>query len=421
MAIYHLSVKIISRGKGKSACAAAAYRAAEVIQNPWDGITHDFSHKTGVVASRIITPDSAPEWADNRVKLWQAAEVAETRKDARLGREIEIALPTELTLKQQRHLTEMFVIKNCVRKGMIADISYHDTGNGNPHAHIMLTDRPISKDGFTPQKNRDWNAKELVTTWRKNWQEAVNKELAEANILEHVSCETLKAQGINRLPTVHVGVFATALERKGISTERGNINRAIKTANAIYGGLSALAADARHEAILLSVEQQEPQAIIVTQKTEMTSKPEAEAAKKRKLEDHIEALKEKENEAWNIEDAGKTTDKRGEEARLEESAREAEAEKTAAPIEAEAVRVADWYESYSHEYVAALEPYKDTPAGKTIRAVIAAVSVALRDMPDDAPIPDMQVSQMWDISDGIDALAASRGRAKPYLDSDRGR
>ena len=138
MAIYHCSIKIISRGKGKSAVAAAAYRAGETLTNQFDGITHDYTRKGGVVHTEILLPDHAPaEYAD-RDTLWNAVEKIEKAKNAQLAREIELALPVELTREQNISLVREYIKQHFVAAGMCADICVHDTGSGNPHAHVIL-------------------------------------------------------------------------------------------------------------------------------------------------------------------------------------------------------------------------------------------------------------------------------------------
>ena len=154
MAIYHLSIKITSRGKGKSAVAAAAYRAAEKITNEYDGEIHDYTKKGGVVHTEILLPDHAPTKYKNRAILWNAVEKAETMKHAQFAREIEIAPPKELTLMQNKSLVREYVKEHFVNKGMCADIAIHDTGEGNPHAYILLTMRPIEQDGTWGTKSK---------------------------------------------------------------------------------------------------------------------------------------------------------------------------------------------------------------------------------------------------------------------------
>lgn len=147
MAIYHFEVKIISRGAGRSAVAAAAYQSGEQLYNDYDGITHDYTKKGGVLFSEIILPNIAPaEWVD-RQTLWNAVEEAEKPKDSRLARQLIVALPTELTMQEWLPMLRQFVQEQCVAKGLCADYAIHDTDNHNPHAHIMLTVRPLDANG----------------------------------------------------------------------------------------------------------------------------------------------------------------------------------------------------------------------------------------------------------------------------------
>ena len=152
IAIYHLSIKVISRGKGKSAVAAAAYRAGEKILCEYDGRLNDYTRKKGIVHTEIMLPDHAPREYTDRAVLWNAVEQTEKNKNSQLAREVEIALPVELTLSQNKSLVCEYVKRNFVEHGMCADICIHDTGAGNPHAHIMLTMRPIEQSG-------EWGAK----------------------------------------------------------------------------------------------------------------------------------------------------------------------------------------------------------------------------------------------------------------------
>ena len=214
MAIYHCSIKIISRGKGKSAVAAAAYRAGEKLTNDFDGETHDYTHKSGVVHTEILLPDHAPaEYADRAV-LWNEVEKIEKAKNAQLAREIEIALPRELTREQGISLVREYVKRHFVAAGMCADICLHDTGGGNPHAHIMLTMRPfaeggewgakqkkeyiLDKDGnkiYDPKKRQykckaipatDWNEQTKAEEWSAAWARLCNQALEQNGHAERV-------------------------------------------------------------------------------------------------------------------------------------------------------------------------------------------------------------------------------------------
>jgi len=240
IAIYHCSIKIISRGKGRSAVAAAAYRAAEKIVNQYDGEIHDYTKKGGVVHSEILLPDHAPTEYKDRAVLWNAVEKAERYKTAQLAREIEIALPVELTAEQNQNLVREYVNQHFVSVGMCADIAIHDTGEGNPHAHIMLTMRPI-ENGEWGAKSRtvdgvkiptvDWNEQTKAEVWREAWANAVNEELERQNHPARVDHRSYERQGIDQIPTIHLGTAAHQMEKRGIVTERGNINREIRALN----------------------------------------------------------------------------------------------------------------------------------------------------------------------------------------------
>ena len=259
MAIYHLSIKIISRGKGKSAVAAAAYRAGEKIRNEYDGMEHDYTRKGGVVHTEILLPDNAPAEYSDRAVLWNAVEKIERTKNSQLAREIEIALPVELTLLQNKSLVREYVKKHFVSAGMCADFCIHDTGGGNPHAHIMLTMRPFNEEKtwgdkqkkeyiLDPQGNKiydpkkrqykcksvpttDWNEQTRAEEWRAAWAETTNRYLEKLNHAERVDHRSYERQGIEQIPTVHLGVAAFQLEKRGIRTERGNLNHEIEITN----------------------------------------------------------------------------------------------------------------------------------------------------------------------------------------------
>lgn len=265
MAIYHLSIKIISRGKGKSAVAASAYRSGEKIKNEYDGIVHDFTRKGGIAYTEILLPQNAPEEFSNRSVLWNSVEKIEKSKNSQLAREIEIALPKELNREKQIELVRKYVKENFVKVGMCADIALHDKNDGNPHAHILLTMRPLNEDKTWGAKSKkeyildengekiklkngnyktkkidtvDWNEQDKAEEWRKSWADITNKYLEENSIQEKVDHRSYQRQGIEQIPTIHLGVSATQMERKGIATDRGNINREIKHQNAILREIS---------------------------------------------------------------------------------------------------------------------------------------------------------------------------------------
>ena len=260
IAIYHCSIKIVSRGKGKSAVAAAAYRSGEKLTNEWDGLTHDYTKKGGVVHSEILLPAHAPPAFSDRSTLWNSVELSEKSNNAQLAREVEIALPVELSREEQTRLVREYCSSQFVSKGMIADFNLHDTGGGNPHAHILLTMRPLDEKGSWLPKSKkeyvldengekirlpsgryktrkvdlvDWNNRENVEVWRRAWADLANEFLAQNDRPERIDHRSYERQGIDQIPTVHVGVSATQMEKKGIVTERGELNRSIKAANRI--------------------------------------------------------------------------------------------------------------------------------------------------------------------------------------------
>ncbi|EUB18766.1 MobA/MobL family protein [Shuttleworthella sp. MSX8B] len=258
MAIYHLCIKIISRSKGKSAVAASAYRSGETIKNEYDGIVHDFTRKGGITHTEILLPQNAPQEFSDRGTLWNSVERIEKSKNSQLAREIEIALPKELDNEKQIELVQEYVKEKFVKVGMCADIALHDKNDGNPHAHILLTMRPLNEDKTWGAKSKkeyildnngekiklkndnyktkkidtvDWNEQDKAEQWRKAWADIANKYLEENSIQEKVDHRSYQRQGIEQIPTIHLGVSASQMEKKGIATDRGNINREIKHQN----------------------------------------------------------------------------------------------------------------------------------------------------------------------------------------------
>ena len=182
MAIYHLEAKIISRGTGRSAVAAAAYMGCDVITNEYDGITHDYTRKGGLVWEHIFLPAQAPpEWSD-RGTLWNAVERAEKTKDSRLARELIVALPLELPAEEWKAILTEYITEHFVSDGMCADVAIHDTDGHNPHAHILLTVRPLDENGrwqYKTQKEylcvrngeeRGFTAQEFLQAQRDGWE-----------------------------------------------------------------------------------------------------------------------------------------------------------------------------------------------------------------------------------------------------------
>ncbi len=234
MAIFHLSVKVISRASGRSAVAASAYRAGERLHDERLDRDHDFTNKDGVVHSEILLPkDAPPEFAD-REKLWNAVEAAEKRKDAQLSREVEFAIPREMNKSQGIALARDFVKTEFVEKGMIADLNVHwdigKDGLAKPHAHVMLTMREVGKDGFGA-KVREWNKADLVEQWRERWADHVNQRLAELDIDARVDHRSLEAQGIGLEPQDKIGPAASRMGARGLEAERIEEHRAVAQRN----------------------------------------------------------------------------------------------------------------------------------------------------------------------------------------------
>jgi len=227
MAIFHLCAKMIGRSAGRSATAAAAYRAGCRIEDARTGEVFDYTRRSGVREAFILAPADAPAWVANRAALWNRAEAAEKRKDAQVAREVEISLPSELPHEERRRLVVEFIQSEFVVQGMVADVAMHAPGREgdkrNEHAHILLTLRALATDDFG-QKNRDWNRTELLERWRARWAAMVNERLAAAGLDSRIDHRSLEAQGIaDRPPTEHLGPAASALERRGIDTERGEV------------------------------------------------------------------------------------------------------------------------------------------------------------------------------------------------------
>jgi hypothetical protein len=243
VAIFYMDVKVIGRSSGRSAVGASAYRSGEKLRSNAvksaaygsgcklrDGeIVHDYRKKKGVVHSEIMLPENAPHEYKDRQTLWNAVESSEKRKDAQLARELIFALPREFDLEEQRGVMREYIQENFVNKGMIADFAIHPN-EGNPHAHIMLTTRNISRTGFS-EKNRDWNKKEILLEYRRAWTHIINNTFERKGLDERIDHRSYKEQGLDREPTIHLGHKAAALERQGIRTKLGDYNREVRQRN----------------------------------------------------------------------------------------------------------------------------------------------------------------------------------------------
>ena len=266
IAIYHCNIGIVSRGKGKSAVAAAAYRSGEKITNEWDGMTHDYTRKRGVVHTEILLPPHAPPSFSDRVALWNSVELYEKAGNAQLAREIDAALPIELSREEQIRLVREYCSSQFVSRGMCVDFAIHDTDSGNPHCHIMLTMRPLDERGAWAAKSKKeydldengerirlpsgrykthkvdltgWNDKGNALLWRKAWADISNAYLERAGHPERIDHRSNAERGIDELPTVHMGVAACQMEKKGIAPEKGELNRNIQKANRLIREIRA--------------------------------------------------------------------------------------------------------------------------------------------------------------------------------------
>jgi Ti-type conjugative transfer relaxase TraA len=243
MAIYHLHVKVIGRKSGSSAVASAAYRSGSRLRDERLDRSHDFSAKRGVVHSEVMLPENAPKEWGARERLWNDVEAFEIRKDAQLAREVEFAIPRELTQAQGIELARDFVRAEFVDRGMIADLNVHwdmaEDGMPKPHAHVMLTMRQVGvhgdENGFGP-KVRDWNRTEMLERWRERWAELANERLTELDIDARIDHRSLEAQGIALEPQSQIGapakrIGARRIEGEGLEADRAEMHREIARGN----------------------------------------------------------------------------------------------------------------------------------------------------------------------------------------------
>jgi hypothetical protein len=218
-------------------------------------VTHKYANRTGVAHTEILLPETAPLEYANRATLWNAVEKSEKRINSQTAREIEVALPVDLDRDEQIKLARDYAT-SFTHAGMCADLCIHDKGDGNPHAHIMLTTREVTQEGFTI-KNRDWNKVEQLEQWRERWATLTNAALEQASIAERVDHRSYAEQGIYRVPTMHVGVAATAMERRGIATDRGHINNYIAAQNWRISSIEKDIASIGNELKLLMAEKEQ--------------------------------------------------------------------------------------------------------------------------------------------------------------------
>ncbi|MCG0758419.1 MobQ family relaxase [Lactiplantibacillus plantarum] len=259
MAIFHMSFSNISAGKGRSAIASAAYRSGEKLFDDKEG-RHYFYARSVMPEIFILTPKNAPEWASNREQLWNEVEKKDRKSNSRYAKEFNVALPVELSESEQKELLTKYVQENFVDQGMVADVAIHRDHQDNPHAHVMLTNRPfnpdgswglkaktqyikdengkqlLTKSGFPKQRKIwlvDWDKREKINEWRKNWALSVNQFLAQKNISDRISEKSFVDQGIQETPTQHEGINSQRKNRKAFNQQV----RAQRNAQAKYHNL----------------------------------------------------------------------------------------------------------------------------------------------------------------------------------------
>ena len=251
MAIFHISFSNISAGKGRSAIASAAYRSGEKLFDDKEGRSY-FYARSVMPESFILTPKNAPVWANNRQNLWNEVEKKDRKSNSRYAKEFNVALPVELSNEEQKELLTKYVQENFVDQGMIADVAIHRDHPDNPHAHVMLTNRPFNPDGSWGQKTKteyildsrgnktktpagnvrnrkiwlvDWDKKEKINQWRHNWADSVNQVLEQKNIPDRISEKSFKDQGIDEVATQHEGINSKRYERKEFNQQVKNYRK----------------------------------------------------------------------------------------------------------------------------------------------------------------------------------------------------
>lgn len=253
MAIFHMSFSNISAGKGRSAIASAAYRSGKKLFDQKEGRSY-FYARSVMPESFILTPKNAPEWASDRERLWNEVERKDRRANSRYAKEFNVALPVELSEDEQKELLTKYVQENFVDEGMVADVAIHRDHPDNPHAHVMLTNRPFNPDGTWGLKSKrenildengnktytgnsrfprsrkvwlvDWDKKEKINQWRHNWAVSVNQVLEQKNIPDRISEKSFIEQGIDDTPMQHEGINSKRYERKEFNQQVKNYRKA---------------------------------------------------------------------------------------------------------------------------------------------------------------------------------------------------
>lgn len=298
MAIYHLSVKSISRSAGRSVVAASAYRAGQELTDERQGLTHDYTRKQGVEDAFIVAPDGA-DWAQDRNALWNAAEAAEKRKDAKTGREYELALPAELDAGARKELARDFARELVERYGVVADVAIHEPGregdNRNHHAHILTTTRTAGADGLgakTRVLDVASTASAEIEHMRGVWARQVNAALERHQVEQRVDHRSFERQGKEQEPTRHMGVSATALERQAARqvpgrepvTDLGKQNAEIRERNRVLE--TARKAVEKAQELFSGLEKKARQAIGLARKIGQRMEQQREAERQRQERVH---------------------------------------------------------------------------------------------------------------------------------------
>lgn len=267
MALYYFSVKQVSRGKGQTVVNSAAYISGQKLYNDYYVQTHDYTKKSGVVFTEILTPEYVPERLTDRETLWNEVEKVEKSKRAQLAYSFDIALQNELTLDENIELARAFCWEQFVARGMIVDLAVHEGKSknedepDNPHFHVLAPIRPFTekgswgnkqkreyvldedgnrikdakgKDIFNAVSTTGWNDPELLKEWRRAWTEKVNEKFRECHMAARIDHRSYKEQGIDLIPTIHEGYEVRAMEKKGIKTIIGELNRAIRQFNQMF-------------------------------------------------------------------------------------------------------------------------------------------------------------------------------------------
>lgn len=269
----HYDIKIVQRSKRQSAVVAAAYQSGDRLFSEYDQRQKSYSEKQGIVHTEILLPENAPPQYADRNTLWNAVEAVESQWNSQLARRFIMALPRELSREEQIRLMREYCQAQFVSKGMIADFAIHDKGDGNPHAHILLTLRPMDGQGHWLPKCRkeyvldengqrikmkngewksrrvntvDWNDQKYGEIWRHEWEVIQNRYLEVAGRQERVDLRSFERQNNPHAPQVHLGPSASAMERRGIQTNLGNLNRDIVSANRLLDSIRRVIRDLKN-------------------------------------------------------------------------------------------------------------------------------------------------------------------------------